>query len=582
MNNSKTTKRKCLAAAFIITLLFSIFLSTPQSIAEVKEEQAKIVVVYTSKENEINEYQRQLDMLLGHFSKDITFISSAEVEKKDLENATHLIYYGQKKSRLPETFPALLEEYTGPFLAIGYNTEQLGAHFDFIQSHGEIAIDQLYFTNDPNTLLNASYGKAIKVNIKGNTEILVEATKGYEDSIEPILVKNQNHYYFAIDDIALNETIFLGEILHTLFETGERSSSRPAYLRLEDVHPLVDPVPLQEIAEILKGKNIPYMIAVIPVYTSPQTGEKHYFSDSPALLKVLKQMQKDGASIVLHGYTHQYRSSETGEGFEFWDVENNLPVYASSDEEFNLKEKSEFKTAEEYEKYMDGLKQFEREYIQTKLTRGIQELVNYGLHPLAFEAPHYTMSQNGYQVVSDYFSTYVGQVQLSDEDWRTMDGTPYISTPSFLNGMELLPETLGFIEEDNPNSLKDIQSKSERIQMTENGIAAAFYHPYLGSEGLYDVLNEMERIPHLEWIDLKQRDISVQADNVSIYTINGEVIADVKNGALLMTSWDFSMYHIKGFLKTAIWGMAILGGVAVWLFVVFTIHLQTRSTKMEG
>jgi len=247
-----------------------------------------------------------------------------------------------------------------------------------------------------------------------------------------------------------------------------------------------------------------------------------------------------------------------------------------------MKDESEFKTAEEYESYVEGLKEFERDYIRQKLTRGIQELVNYGLHPLAFEAPHYTMSQNGYQVVSEYFSTYVGQIQLSDEDWEIMNTTPYISTPSFLNGMELLPETLGFMEENNPDAINEIQRKSEMIQLTDRGIAAAFYHPYLGSEGLYEVIDEMEKIPNLSWIDLKERDITVKAENVTISTANGEVIPDVKNVALLMTSWDFPMYHIKEFFKMIIWGMAILGGLAVLSFIAFTIHLQSRRTNMEG
>ena len=29
---------------------------------------------------------------------------------------------------------------------------------------------------------------------------------------------------------------------------------------------------------------------------------------------------QDDAAIIMHGYTHQFYDSETGEGFEFWDV----------------------------------------------------------------------------------------------------------------------------------------------------------------------------------------------------------------------------------------------------------------------
>ena len=85
---------------------------------------------------------------------------------------------------------------------------------------------------------------------------------------------------------------------------------------------------------------------------------------------------------------------------------------------------------------MKGLEEFEKEYTESKITSGMQELVKFGLYPLAFEAPHYTMSQNGYQILSEHFSTYVGQVQLSDMDWEIMDSTLYATFPSFFNGTE--------------------------------------------------------------------------------------------------------------------------------------------------
>ena len=91
------------------------------------------------------------------------------------------------------------------------------------------------------------------------------------------------------------------------------------------------------------------------------------------------------------------------------------------------------------------MENYEKEYIETKITSGIHELVKYGLYPLAFEAPHYTMSQNGYKILSEHFSTYVGQVQLSDKDWEIMDTALYSTSPTFFNGMQLLPETMGYV-----------------------------------------------------------------------------------------------------------------------------------------
>ncbi|OMP66663.1 DUF2334 domain-containing protein [Domibacillus epiphyticus] len=577
---SRNTKNSFILI-LVISILFPFFFNTPESRAE-KNGYSNVLVIYTSSDGEIDEHQRIFDMLISHFTTDVKFISSNEVEKKDLSGVTHLFYYGQFPDRLPSTFHTLLNDYTGSILAIGHNTKQLGTHFDFIDQKNEFEINQMAFTDKKEKRLNTSYGKAINIEVDKGTEILVEGTRADDSASYPILVKNQNHYYYAVDRMAIRETIFLGEALHQMFGKKHMDASRPGYIRIEDVHPMVNPEPLKEIAGILKEKNIPYMIAVIPVYTNPETGEEHFFSDSPELLKVLKQMQEDGGSVILHGYTHQHKLNETGEGFEFWDVEKNTPIYAPASKEFVLKHERDFETREKYEEYMKELENFENEYIHKKVKRGIQELVNYGLYPLAFEAPHYTMSQNGYKVLSESFSTYVGQLQLSDSDWKIMDSTPYITSPSFLKGMQLLPETMGFVEEGNPNALQEIQQKSEMIQITDNGVAGAFYHPYLGADGLKDVLKVMEKIPNLSWIDLKEMDVWVKTENVDIYTKNGEVITDVKQGALLLSSIDFPLYHLKEFIDMVIWGIAILGGLAVISFIMFTVHLHSRKAKMEG
>src|SRR5690625_3402171 len=287
------------------------------------------------------------------------------------------------------------------------------------------------------------------------------------------------------------------------------------------------------------------MVAVIPIYTNESTGERTTFADSPELIKVLKQIQRDGGSIVLHGFTHQFRSSETGEGFEFWDVENNTPIYAPEDADFTLKTEQDFSSQAKYEEYIDELKAYEKEYTVTKINKGIDELAKYGLYPLAFEAPHYTMSQHGYEIVSDYFSTYVGQLQLSDVDWEIMDSTPYITSPTFLHGMQLLPETMSYVRPTDPNSIEKMIARAHTYQLTDDGVLGAFYHPYLGVDRFIDLIEEMEKLPALSWIDLKERDLWVKTDNTHIFTENGDVIAQVDRGKLMFSSKDFPLYHLN-------------------------------------
>lgn len=563
----------------VITTVFIFLSKVPNGSAEEKDG-VKVLVIFTSRDGEIDEYQRSLDMLISHFTNNVTFISSEEVEKKDLLNVTHLFYFGQVNDELPTKFVTLFDDYDGIFVAIGYNSDKLGDKFAFVTPLHEREVNEVYLTNNKESVLDVISQNIIHIEVTEDTEILLEGRKIGETTSYPILVKKQNQYYYAVDNISSQKSILFGEILHDAFNVNH--AKHPAYIRLEDIHPLVDPENVKQIGKILKEKNIPYMIAVIPVYTNPETGEKHHFSNSPKLLKVLKEMQKNGGSIVLHGYTHQFRDSETGEGFEFWDVEHNTPIYSSPNEPFTLKKESDFATKEDYESYIESLKKVERDYIETKITRGIQELVNYGLYPVAFEAPHYTMSQNGYSVVFEYFSTYVGQIQLSDNNWEIMDSTPYITSPSFLNGMQLFPETLGYVRPEDPNAIQNMMKKAEGFHLTQDGMFAAFYHPYLGVEGFEELITEMEKLPNISWVDLKQMDLWVKADNVEIYTENGEIQVDINRLGLLLSSLDFPLFHFKKFVEMVIWEMAIIGGIAVIAFIALAIINQYRKIKVEG
>ena len=58
-----------------------------------------------------------------------------------------------------------------------------------------------------------------------------------------------------------------------------------------------------------------------PVYKNPETGEEYHLTDAPDLLNVLKDIEAQGAVIVLHGYSDQAGSGKTGSGFEFSKME---------------------------------------------------------------------------------------------------------------------------------------------------------------------------------------------------------------------------------------------------------------------
>ncbi|TCP28978.1 uncharacterized protein YdaL [Scopulibacillus darangshiensis] len=497
-----------------IVLLFSciLFPFTGKAVSFAPEnKKAHILVAYSTKDGKVNEKVRMLDMLLSHFSTHIVFKSANDVKQNDLSGITHLFYYGAVQTKLPQSFRTLGNNFKGSYTVIGANVGQL-KDFDFVDATSQIPVNALMLSNGrqrslPETELiyNTHVDPPAKILIKGvNT-----------NGDHPLLVAKGSRYYFARSDLDDLFSLFLAEGLHHIFNE-KTLAVHPAYLRLEDVHPMADPKKLMAVAKFLEKKHIPYMVAVIPVFKDPKTHKEYHYSDAPKVVKALKYMQENGGSIVMHGYTHQYRDSETGEGFEFWDVKNNAPISGDAGANEKTPNQQTFNNAKSYKLFLQKQKRFEGHYINQKLTKGIQELTAQGLYPLAFEAPHYTMSLEGYNIVSHYFSTYVGQIQTSNKDWHVMRTAPFVTRPSFLNGMLLLPETIGYVPEKEKNGVEMMMKNASGQLIVKDGIVAGFYHPYLGIDRLKKLVNQMAKIPDIKWIDLKKLDNKVLAANVTI------------------------------------------------------------------
>ncbi|MDQ0298244.1 uncharacterized protein YdaL [Salibacterium salarium] len=561
-------------------MLLSFFLPVGAASAATEiEKEAKVLVLYSSKHGNVDSDQRLLDMAIGAFSNDITFKHAAEVEAEDTEDITHLFYYGNKSETLPSNTVKQITSFSGTTVVIGKNIEQLDEKYDYVSLDECETITTLKMVGDETKKTNIQSQSVTGVITEEETDVLVAGEHKSKDI--PVFVKQDNTYYSALDSLVPPYSVYFSQALHDVFDT-DPSEKTPGYIRLEDIHPLADPDQLMEVAEFLKEKEIPYLMAVIPVYTHPETGEEYHFNDSPEVLKAVRYMQENGGSVVLHGYTHQFRDSETGEGFEFWDVEHEMPIYHGQDEEVVKKTERDFDSEEEYAAYVEENKAYEREYIEKRLTRGIEELTNFGLHPLAFEAPHYTMSQNGYDVVSNYFSTYVGQIQLSDKDWKTMETTPAASTPSFLNGMEVLPETIGYIRPEDSKAVDRMMKKANNYEVMDGGIVGGFYHPYLGVDGLKEIIGEMEKVPNIDWIDLKDYDNKVETDNVVITSGSGTIFTDIDRTGLMLSSIDFPIYHVKVFIQKMMWGVAGIGLLSVSFFIGYVITQRVRRKRLEG
>jgi len=525
-------------------------------------DQHRVVVVYSGRAEDLDRELRLLDLLLGHFTGNSLFFPDDAVDAKDLAGSTHLVYFGYEEANLPQDTASLLAAYDKPFLAIGHNVEQLGRRFAFANPRGYGVITGVSLAGSPRSPVH-ELSAWIGFMEPTAGQVLLE---GWDDegNSYPLMVRSGDAFYLAISYMGSDAYDFIGYSLFDFF--GEpRPAGHHAYIRLEDIHPASDPVLIKEIGDYLYSKGIPFTMIVIPVYTNPDTMQQIHLHERPRLVAVLRQLQSQGGSVVLHGYTHQYRASETGEGFEFWDVENNTPVYAPADEPFTLKGPEDFATAWQYERYMRGLRAFERDYTIERIKLGNKALLDLGLIPLAFEAPHYTMSQQGYSIVAQYYTHIFGQIQLTDRNWEYMSGSPYVSRPAFLHGLTLLPENIGYYDITSPTPLEDMIRNMERMRAIPGSMLGMFYHPYLGLEPLIPVIEHLETFPDLQWLDLTEL---VDPDLISIIhqaSLNPLI-------ALRIGVADFfrSVANSNRVQKT-LWGVTAVTTLMVGTFVASTL-----------
>ena len=125
-------------------------------------------------------------------------------------------------------------------------------------------------------------------------------------------------------------------------------------------------------------------------------------------------------------------------------------------------------------------------------------------------------------------------------------------------------------------------NKADMIGMTQDGMFAAFYHPYLGVEGFEDSLTKMEKLTNISWIDLKQMDQWVKVDNVDIHTENGEIIVEKNRSQLRGLSLDVFKYYFNLYIDKVFWGMAIHRGSSCYRIYYFYSLLESRKNLKEG
>lgn len=547
----------------IYLLVFVLCISDLNIVNAEAPKNKHILIIYSKDEPKDTVQVRILDSLLGHFSNNITIIEDNKLDTINKSTFNYIFYINLTAKKLSPEVGSFVDDFKGSVFIIGGSIEQSSKRFNFIKTNGETLINSVTLLSNHLEMPCSEDRIIVNINPDTSAELLLLGRKKEGGNI-PLLVKKNQSYYLGAESLFNPIGKALGEILFSFFNQPSEKQLHK-YLRLEDVNPKADYEVLMKIAKYLKNKQIPYMISLIPVYLNPKTGEEVHLSDSPQLVKTLQYMQNNGASIILHGYRHQYSNEETGEGFEFWDVKQNRPIMQEQSQ--LAKVRDDFSTEQKYQSYLIKGKAYEKKYITEAIQSGVQELVTHKLYPLAFEAPHYSMSQMGYKILSKHFSTYIGQVQLTDQTWEGVYAPIYDSTPHFLYGMKLLPETVGYVVDGDKNSIKNIRSTALYNKEFSDAYISGYYHPYLGISNLKKLVNIMESVPNAEWLDLKNSENHVSIPKITLTSSHGKVI--VKKSFI---SSDYERNYILK--KIVLW-------IGVFLLLLCLIVYKIVSKKMR-
>ena len=273
-------------------------------------------------------------------------------------------------------------------------------------------------------------------------------------------------------------------LLHDFF--GENHVRRHcALVRIEDVTPRTDPRQIREIADYFQKNGIPWSIALVPFYVDPNRNVNEKLSRAPSVVSALHYAQCRGAAIVQHGVTHQYRGHSTDD-FEFWDMQNDRPIIEDC-----------------------------RDYVASRLEKGLAEMHACDLYPVVFETPHYCASLLDYSVIDEYYSTEYGR-RDGYEACGSVAPFFILHHPTLCS---LIPENCGYVSTGG-SGVEKILDAAEKITAVRDGMAGFFFHPWIDIGVLKRIVDGMRSMGY-EFIDIRDAALTAQSPSFVQYTRDG-------------------------------------------------------------
>lgn len=338
------------------------------------------------------------------------------------------------------------------------------------------------------------------------SEVISELIHNGTNEKIPYIIRNKNKFYIAdIPFSFMHEAdrfLIVADLLFDVLDEKPMHNEKIAFLRIEDVFPLISQPYTFDVLNVLREMNVKASISLVPIYNDPlheYLADNYYLpmESSPSFLGLLEHMKIDGHGFIWHGVTHQYEDKRnpydalSTDDFEFWDAVFNKPVDKDSPD-----------------------------WVLRRLEDGIYSITKGNIQVQAWLTPHYQASALDYLIFARVFEWNVGRTiyfdyraqNLPNKSADVLISSPtsslekrlkafeYLQVQTFgpwngqmfpylifgdIYGQRLIPENLGnsqpFLSKFvvSARSIDDMLEDARRNLVLRDTWASLFYHPAL-------------------------------------------------------------------------------------------------------
>jgi uncharacterized protein YdaL len=318
----------------------------------------------------------------------------------------------------------------------------------------------------------------------------------------PWALKSGNLYYFGENPfVYTSETdrvLAFDDILTSVLNPFATERHR-VLMRLEDLSPSDDPANVKMIAQYLYDNHIPYGFGYSPVFLNPLGVDNGGVPESLKLSDnkqsrdwqaLIKWMQAHGGTLIMHGYTHQWRdqpnpyNAMTGDDFEFYRTVEN-PDHTLT--------------------FVGPVPEDSASWAAGRITQSFREFQKAGAAaPEIFEFPHYMASAVDYKVVGALFKTrweralyFSGLLSGGTVNYQRVIGQFFPWVVRDVYGTTVLPENIGSYEPEPfyqfpMHTVDDILNAAKAERVIRDGVAGVYYHNFWGLEPLKQIVNGLK------------------------------------------------------------------------------------------